>query len=63
MNHVSTLVSDGEGDKLVPAKQSRNMDGIRKTDTKTRCNQCKGIGHTGWTKTCATPKTWDWLFN
>jgi predicted peptidase len=64
MKSVPLWVFHGEADGTVPADRSRRMvEAIKQAGGSPEYTEYPGVGHNSWSKTYASPLTWEWLFD
>ena len=63
IKNIPIWVFHGDKDNVVPTELSRNMvEAIRKAGGDPKYTEFAGVGHNSWSRTYASPRTWEWLF-
>lgn len=63
MKAVPLWVFHGDADTTVPVQRSRSMvEAITAAGGTPKFTEYPGVGHNSWSKTYASPETWEWLF-
>ena len=63
MKSVKIWVFHGGSDRTVPVERSQKMvEAIKQAGGSPEYTEYPGVGHNSWSKTYASPSTWDWLF-
>lgn len=63
MKDVAIWVFHGDADKTVPVELSRKMvEALKQAGGAPKSTEYPGVGHNSWSRTYASPETWQWLF-
>ena len=63
MKGVALWIFHGDADGTVPVDRSRSMvEAVKAAGGNVKYTEYPGVGHNSWSKTYASPETWQWLF-
>jgi predicted peptidase len=63
MKGVALWVFHGDADGTVPIEHSRKMvEALKQAGGEPKFTEYPGVGHNSWSRTYASPETWEWLF-